>query len=180
MPDAFADSLGIDELLYADDTLIISKHRHVLELYAKCIAEEGKKYGMTLNMDKLEAMCIQCSFDIQDGIGGTVKNVQHMKYLGAMLSSDGNDTNEISKRIGMAREAFSMLKRYWSHASLSRHRKFEIYVAIVLSKLLYGLESVVLKVHDIRKLNGFHASCCRRLLNIQPAFISRVSNSFVL
>ena len=63
---------------------------------------------------------------------------------------------------------------------LSRHRKFEIYVVIVLSKLLYGLESVVLKVHDIRKLNGFHASCCRRLLNIQPAFISRVSNTFVL
>ena len=41
---------------------------------------------MMLNMDKLEAMCIQCNFDIQYGIGGSAKNVQHMKYLGAMLS----------------------------------------------------------------------------------------------
>ena len=80
----------------------------------------------------------------------------------------------------MARGVFRSLHRLFQHSSLGVRRKFEVCRAVVLSKLLYGLESVVLRDHDISKLNGFHAACCRKLLRISPSFISRVSNKYVL
>ena len=49
-----------------------------------------------------------------------------------------------------------------------------------MQKLLYGLEGAWVNAAGKRKLDGFHARCLRRILKISPAYISRVSNSFVL
>ena len=46
--------------------------------------------------------------------------------------------------------------------------------------ILYGLESVTLRKHDKNKLDAFHARCCRRILRISPAFVSRISNAYIL
>ena len=96
------------------------------------------------------------------------------------MSSEGCDTSEISRRIGMARHELDLLKKCWPHTSLSKARKYDIYRSIVLSKLLYGLESATLHAHDKRKLDGFHADCCRKILRISSSHISRVSNRYVL
>ena len=80
----------------------------------------------------------------------------------------------------MAREVFRALHRCFQHSSLKVERKFKVYRAVVLSKLLYGLASVVLRSHDVSKLNGFHAACCRKLLGISHSYVSRVSNKYVL
>ena len=53
------------------------------------------------------------------------------------------------------------------------------YYAIVLSRLLYGMESLALCASDKRKLDGFHAKCCRSIAHISASYISRVSNKFV-
>ena len=112
--------------------------------------------------------------------GKPIPKKHSMKYLGALLSSDGYYNSEISRRIGMAAAEFSLLHKCWQHSCLSVKRKYELYNTLVLSKLLYGLESVTLRMHDKKKLDAFHARCCRRILRISPAFVSRISNAYVL
>ena len=58
-------------------------------------------------------------------------------------------------------------------------RKLHYFDAFVMSKLLYGLSSTWLTSSQQRRLDGFHARCLRRILSIQPAFLSRVSNAIV-
>ena len=53
-------NLVCHEVLYADDTLLIDIHGSNLQLYMQCIAEEGKSYGLSLNVSKLECMPVRC------------------------------------------------------------------------------------------------------------------------
>ena len=62
----------------------------------------------------------------------------------------------------------------------SNERKIRVYSAVVVTRLLYSLSSAWLNVAELRRLNGFHCRCLRRVLRIKPSFISRVSNSRVL
>ena len=53
-------------------------------------------------------------------------------------------------------------------------------MSCIVAKLLYGLDSAWLSSAMQRKLDGFQAKCLRRILKISPAFISRVSNKYIL
>ena len=50
--DSFPEDL--EEALYADDTLLIGKDPKLIQRYMNMIAEEGKRYGLYLNLSKLE------------------------------------------------------------------------------------------------------------------------------
>ena len=82
--------------------------------------------------------------------------------------------------MGMALGTFNTLARIWKHCSLSRRRKLEIFNAVVVSKLVYGLNTAWLNVAERRRLDDFQNRCLRKILNIAPAFISRIANVEVL
>eukprot|EP00959_Pyramimonas_sp_CCMP1952_P159802 3342311-Pyramimonas_sp.AAC.1 len=63
---------------------------------------------------------------------------------------------------------------------MTKQHKLRVLQACVFSKLLYGLESCVLLQADKNRLDGFQAKCYRRVLKIQPAFLSFFSNQRVL
>ena len=113
--------------------------------------------------------------DIEDGDEASAD------FLTALYPAEGWEVQSEDYLLRrMARDAFKLLGRCWKHSALTLKRKYEVDTAVVLSKLLYGLESANIRTQDARKLDGFHAACCRSLLRIQPSFVSRVSNGFVL
>ena len=80
----------------------------------------------------------------------------------------------------MAGQQQRQLSKLWSHANITRHRKLEIYMSCITSKIMYSLESLWL-LHTYRaRIDAFHYQCLRRILRIPPSFISRVSNETVL
>ena len=97
-----------------------------------------------------------------------------------MISGDGRITSELNRRIGMASADFATLSRIWNHSNLTRLDKVEIYQVLILSKLLYGLETTWLSAVERRKLDGFHCRCLRRFAGIRPAYWSRITNKGVL
>ena len=103
-----------------------------------------------------------------------------MMYLGATLWADGNVHSELNRRLGMAWADFTKLTRLWSHTSITRQRKVEVFEAAIMTGLMYGLSTMWLNVSDQRRLDGFQARCLRRCLGIKPSFISRISNQIVL
>ena len=46
----------VQELAYADDTLLIHTDVRTIEAYMACVGEAGSEYGLTFNGKKLEAL----------------------------------------------------------------------------------------------------------------------------
>ena len=112
-----------------------------------------------LNWSKTVALRINHDGVIFDPYGSPVKAVEQTIYLGGLITANGAAQPEVSRRIGEAKGIFKAMQRCWSHANISRHRKIELYTAIVLPKLLYNIDSIWLLQADKRRLDGFHARC---------------------
>ena len=175
-----SSSLGISELLYADDTLLVQTDAAVAQKYMDCVQQAGRVYGLALNWDKVEVLSISCHSDLTDPAGKSLKQTQRMIYLGSVLCSDGSSGSEISRRIGSAKGDFDKLTKAWNHAGISRTRKLAIFDSCVLSKLLYNMHSLCLNTSEARRVDAFHVRCLRKILKIPPSFYSRVSNTTVL
>ena len=103
-----------------------------------------------------------------------------LMYLGATLQKEAHHGAELSRRIGLARKDFDSLSSVWSHAGISRERKCQIYNACIVSKLLYGVQTIWLNKGDRRRLDAFHCMCLRRCCGIPHSYISRIGNEEVL
>ena len=132
----------VSEVLFADDTLIVDEHGDLAEQYMYCIRDEGLRYGLDFNWDKLSFISVNCSPRIRKPNGDSVKQVQSMVYLGALLTSDGRVASELGRKIGLAYSDFAALQRIWSHANIPLQKKIVIFNTLILSKQLYSLETI--------------------------------------
>ena len=103
-----------------------------------------------------------------------MKTMTQFTYLGGFLSTDGKADYAVGRRIGEARGALKKLQVVWSHANLTRVRKLEIFDACIMSKLLFSLEPMCLKLKERNRLDGFQAQALRRIL----AFRTRCPRTF--
>ena len=183
------DSLHLEEepgyvvtrdVLYADDTLLVSQHQSNLQNMLNAIIEEGRNYGLELNWGKTVQMQISTNQKVTTPSGSEIKTVRDAVYLGGLLTCDGRASAELCRRLGEASKLFKQLNKLWSHASLGWRRKRRIYDSVVLSKLLYSLDSLWSLKADRCRLDAFHCRCLRRILGIPHSFISRISNTSVL
>ena len=172
--------LEIRDLLYADDTLLMSAHTSNLQAMLDGIVEEGARYGLELNWKKTVQMQIGTPSVIKRPDGQDIDSVRQAVYLGGCITCDGKATSEISRRIGECKRYFQQLQQVWAHASITTTRKIEIYSKCITTRLLYSLDSLWLLQADRARLDAFHHQCLRKILRIPPSFISRVENTFVL
>ena len=103
------------------------------------IVEEGRKYGLELNLDKTIQMQISTGMIITRPDGGRISTVRGAVYLGGLITCDGKASSELSRRIGEATGVFNKLRKMWSHSPISLEFKLKIYKACVLSRLLFSL-----------------------------------------
>ena len=123
---------------------------------------------------------IGCNPIITKPDGCNITSVQSMVYLGGILSSSGQSTSEINRRVGLANHEFTLLQKVWSHANLSIRKKISIYQSLILPKLMYALDGLWLNQCERRRLDSFHVGCIRRIIKVQHAYYSRISNDDVL
>ena len=102
-----------------------------------------------------------------------------MVYLGSTIHGNGRYGCEISRKIGAAAATFQNLQTVWKHTSISTSRKLQIFDSCIQSKMRYALASAWLLKADLRRLDGFQASCLRQVMGIPCSFISRMSNEKV-
>eukprot|EP00972_Heterocapsa_arctica_P097315 14357580-Heterocapsa_arctica.AAC.1 len=76
-------------------------------------------------------------------------------YLGNMLSANGNQHADIKNHISVILMTLKKLNVFWTKSPASIKWKLRVYDAVIVSKLLYGLEALSLSSTDIDKLNAF-------------------------
>jgi hypothetical protein len=170
-----------DEVLYADDTICFAQTTTAINKMLSAIEQEGSKYGMRLNKDKCEYISIgQPGGTVRFADGSKVPVREEVKYLGCLINAYGDPNKELSKRIATCTAILSKLHLFWRHSDCTVHLKLQAYDAIIRSKLMYGLESVVFNESLFRKLDTFQLKGLRKILKLPTTFVNReATNSFV-
>ena len=115
-----------------------------------------------------------------DPDGNPVKCKESLKYLGAVLHNTGRVDSEIACKIGTAKQEFRTLMQIWKHANITKRRKIQLYKSLVLSKFLYGMQTIWLSKSLRQRIDALHYFCLRQILGIPHSYISRVTNAEVL
>ena len=102
----------INNLGYADDTVLIAEDEASLQDLVNAIKDESEKCGLLMNIKKTKVMLLtkdtkEISIHIDHK---EVEQVQSFTYLGQLITDDGKSQGEIRSRIGLAKNALS--KRY--------------------------------------------------------------------
>ena len=171
---------NIHDLIYADDTLLIDRSSEQVQKYMEAVICSGAEYGLAINWAKVDTFGIRCETKVKTMVGEWIQQKSSIQYLGALISADGTIQSEVNRRIGMASADFKLLDILWTHSNVCRKEKYQIYLACIISKLLYGLHTAWLTKAQNNKLDGFHAKCVRRIVGVKHSYWSRISNKEVL
>ena len=94
--------MGFNEVLYADDTLLISKNTAGMNKFLHAIEEESTYYGLALNHDKCIVLAMSGRNIIRFRDGSHTRHADEIPYLGGKLTKQVNIASEISSRIASA------------------------------------------------------------------------------
>ena len=183
LPEEDRESLKLNSLatvLYADDTLLVGSSQPALERLLAAVAETGGQYGLQLHWGKFQLLNVRCDFSFLTPEGSAITNTESIGYLGATVNENGRISSELGRRFGIAWADFRNLLQLWNHVSIPQQRRVQIFNAVIMPQIMYGLSSSWLCVADRRRLDGFQARCLRKVLRIAPSFVSRISNKTVL
>jgi hypothetical protein len=177
---------GTTNLLYADDTLLISSTAATTNIMLAAIVKHSDRYGLRLNEAKCEVIAINAAVNTKgkDKVkfpdGREVGVTKATTYLGGQLRMDGAAKPEIENRLSKAATVFRKLTALWSDSACSTLWKLRVCNAVVFTVLTYGLETVPFTKALESRVNYFQAKCYRNILKTQAAFYSRVSDKEIL
>ena len=117
-----------------------------------CAANKVKQLHLTDAQEQRKH--IKCGED-------TLKNVYVFKYLGSLFTADGDQTQDVGRRIGMAISRMGDLRQVFN-SGISFRVKMKIFKTAICSLLTYGCEAWTLDERIQAKINGANARClCR-------------------
>ena len=163
----------IRELLYADDADFVAHSEEEMQFIMDRFSASCTAFGLTISIKKTKVMFtpppgtayIEPSIFVN---GFKLEAVNTFVYLGSTMSRDGTLDAEITHRIEKASIAFGRLEeRVWSDRDLKNETKIVVYVACVLSALLYAAEAWTALRRHITLLERFHQQCLRRILKVK-------------
>ena len=94
-------SANYDEVVYADDTICVSKDTKTLNRHLARIEKHGRRYGLKLNKGKCELITNVENADVKFTDGTKVTRKDEATYLGCCLNSKSDVSKEVNKRIGI-------------------------------------------------------------------------------
>jgi hypothetical protein len=169
---------GIRYFLYADDAALLFDSREDLVVMTRYLYSHFIKLGLLMHSgtgdtksktsfiycpDKTENYSQGDTSNICLGGGKTITSSEEMSYLGSRIHYSLSCEADVIHRIKQASSAMGALRPTLKRKDLKLEVKGKIYVALVLSILLYGSESWCLLDHLMAKLRVFHATCVRSM-----------------
>jgi hypothetical protein len=154
-----------DNLRFADDVDLIANTSKNLQELTDRVNSSSKRMGLRRNVEKTKTMTIgKQREEMKIKIGDTtLEQVTKFVYLGGVITEDGNCTEDIKRRCGLACAAFGGLNKMWRTKNISIRTNMKPYYALVEPVLLYGSECWCLKKEDERKILATEMSWLRRI-----------------
>ena len=170
------DGRNMNNLRYADDTIFMAESEELKGLLMK-VKEENEKVGLKLNIQKTKIMASGpiTSWEID---GQTVETVSDFILGGSKITSDGDCSHKIKRRLLLGRKAMTNLDSLLKSRDITLPTKACLVKAMVFPVVMYGCESWTVKKAECRRIDAFELWCWRRLLRVP--WTSRRSNQSIL
>ncbi len=168
----------VNNLRYADDTVILAESQLQLQSLINVVVEESEMKGLKLNISKSFTMVFSksqiipgCKIDVH---GKSLEQVKSFIYLGAMFTSDGKCDKEIRRRIGIAKSAFKAMENVLTSRTISLKVRLRVLKCYIWSTLLYGCETWTISSVMLKKLEATEVWFLRRMLRI--SWTAKITN----
>ena len=110
--------------------------------------------------------------------GETMETVADFTFLGSNITTDGDWSNEIKRRLLLGRKVMTNLDSIFKSRDITLPTKIRLVKAMVFPVLTYVCESWTVKKAEHRRIDAFELWCWRRLLRVP--WTARRSNKSIL
>ncbi|GFS16330.1 endonuclease-reverse transcriptase [Elysia marginata] len=103
---------NINNLRYADDTVLLAESENDLHNLVTIIEEKSEPYGLMMNTKKTKVMVISKTEPPKVNIKmkeKCIEQIEQFKYLGQLITTDARSDDEIKSRITITKSAFTKL-----------------------------------------------------------------------
>ena len=141
------------------------------------ITEESEKVGLKLNIQKTKIMASGpiTSWQID---GETMETVADFIFGGSKITTDGDCSHEIKRRLLFGRKVMTNLDSILKSRDITLSTKVHLVKAMVFPVVMYGCESWTVKKAEHWRIDAFELWCRRRLLGVP--WTARRSNRSIL
>ena len=132
---------NINNLRYADDTILMAESEEELKSLLMKVKEESEKGGLKLNIQKMKIMASGPIISWQiDG-----ETVSDFIFLGSKITADGDCSYEIKRRLLLGRKVMANPDSILKSRDITLPTKVRLVKALVFPVVMYGCESWTVK-----------------------------------
>ena len=131
---------NINNLIYADDTIIITESEEEVKILLMQVKEGSEKAGLKLNIQKTKIMASGpiTSWQIN---GETMEIVTDFLFLCSKTTADGDCRHEIKRHLLLGRKMMENLDSILKSRDITLPTKVHLVKAVVFPVVMYGCES---------------------------------------
>ena len=112
-------------------------------------------------------------------IGGeTVETEADFIFMGSKITTDGDCSHEIKRRLLLGRKVLTNLDNIFKSRDITLPTKIHLVKAVVFPVVMYGCEGWTIGKAEHRRIDAFELWCWRRLL--RASWTARRSNQSIL
>ena len=128
---------NINNVRYADDTTLMAESEGELKSLLMKVKVESEKLGLKLNIQRTKIMASGpiTSWEID---GETVETVSDFIFLGSRITTDGDCSHEIKRRLLLGRKVITTLDSILKNRDITLPTKFRLVKAMVFPVVIYG------------------------------------------
>ena len=131
---------NIHNLRYADDTILMAESEEELKSHLLKVKEESEKVGLKLNIQKMKIMA-SGPITLWQIDGETVETVSDFIFLGSKVTTDGDCSPEIKRRLLLARKVMTNVDSNLKSRDITLPANVHLVKPMVLLIVMYGCES---------------------------------------
>ena len=146
------------------------------------VAKESERLGLRINCDKTyvvvaskKAQAPVCSVAVNSV---QIKQIDHFKYLGSSITSDGRSDMDIRCSIGQAKQTFMDMNNLLGARSLGMGVRKRLLKCYIWSVLLYGCKSLTINKNMEQRLKATEIWVWRKMMRI--SWTEKLTNDVVL
>ena len=145
---------NINNLRYADDTTLMAESEEELKPLLLTVKEESEKVGLKLNIQKTKIMASGpiTSQQIEEK---TVETVTNFISGSSKITSDGDCSHEIKRRLLLGRKVMTILDSIFKSRDITLPTKVHLVKTMVFLVVMYGCESWTIKKAEHQRTNAF-------------------------
>ena len=110
--------------------------------------------------------------------GETMETVTDFIFLGSKITTDGDCSHEIKRRLLLGRKVMTNLDSIFKSRDITLPAKVRLVKAMVFPVVIYECESWTIKKAECRRIDAFELWCWRSLLRVP--WTARRSNQSIL